>query len=70
LQSPTKPNVLFAAEYYSKDKGYTWDKMNGCVSVFTFNYIGEKELYGADDEGNIVVSYDNGDNWEKLSDEH
>ena len=70
LQSPTNPNVLFAAEYYSKDKGYTWDKMNGCVSVFTFNYIGEKELYGADDEGNIVVSYDNGDNWEKLSDEH
>lgn len=70
LQSPTDSNILFAAEYYSKDKGYTWNKMNGCVSVFTFNYLDEKELYGADDEGNIVVSYDNGDTWKKLSTEH
>ena len=68
LQSPTNPNVLFAAEYYSKDKGYTWEEMDGCVSVFTFNYTGDKELYGADGEGNIVVSYDNGDTWSKLSD--
>ena len=67
LQSPTNPKALFAAEYYSKDKGYTWNKMEGCVSVFTFSYEGEKELYGANTEGNIVVSYDNGDSWEKLS---
>ena len=26
LQSITDPNVLFAQEYYSKDKGYTWKK--------------------------------------------
>lgn len=70
LQSPTNPNILFAAEYYSKDKGYTWNKMNGCVSVFTFSYINEKELYGADKDGNIVVSYNNGDNWKKLSTDH
>ena len=70
LQSPNNPNVLFAAEYYSKDKGYTWNKMNGCVSVFTFNYEGEKELYGANGDGNIVVSYDDGDTWETLSNEN
>ena len=67
LQSPTNPDVLFAAEYYSKDKGYTWNQMNGCVSVLTFNYVGAQELYGVDAGGNIVVSYDNGDSWTKLS---
>ncbi len=41
--------------------------MNGCVSVFTYNYTGEYELYGGDEEGNIVVSYDNGDTWKKLN---
>lgn len=70
LQSPTNPNVLFAAEYISKDKGYTWNKMEGCVSVFTFNYEGEKELYGANADGNIVVSYNDGTTWETLSNEN
>lgn len=67
LQSPTNPDVFFAAEYYSKDRGYTWNTMNGCVSVFTFNYTGRKELYGASRDGNIVVSYDSGDSWENVS---
>lgn len=70
LQSIKNPNVLFAAEYYSKDRGYTWNKMNGCVSVFTYNYTGDKELYGGDEQGNLVVSYDNGDTWQKLSNGH
>ena len=70
LQSPKNPNVLFAVEYISKDKGYTWNKMNGCVSVFTFNYEGEKELYGANADGNIVVSYDDGSSWKTLSNEN
>ena len=69
LQSPTNPQVLFAAEYYSKDFGYTWQPMQGCVSVFTFNYTGKKELYGANRDGNIVVSYDNGDTWQIVSHE-
>ena len=64
LQSLTDPNVLFAQEYYSKDKGYTWREMNGCVAVYTYNYTGKKELYGTNKEGNVVVSYDNGDTWE------
>ena len=70
LQSPRNPNVLFAAEYRSEDKGYTWEKMVGCASVFTFSYEGEKELYGANESGNIVVSYDDGKTWETLSDEN
>ena len=70
LQSPTNPNVLFAAEYISKDKGYTWNKMEDCASVFTFNYTNDKELYGASYDGNLVVSYNNGDTWTKLSDVH
>ena len=64
LQSLTNPNVLFAQEYYSKDKGYTWQEMNGCVAVYTYNYTGQKELYGTNKDGNVVVSYDNGDTWE------
>ena len=63
LQSITDPNVLFAQEYYSKDKGYTWQEMNGCVAVYTYNYTGKKELYGANKDGQVVVSYDNGDTW-------
>ena len=64
LQSITDPNVLFAQEYYSKDKGKTWSEMNGCVAVYTYNYTGKKELYGANKDGQVVVSYDNGDTWE------
>ncbi len=63
LQSITDPNVLFAQEYYSKDKGYTWQEMDGCVAVYTYNYTGKKELYGANKDGHVVVSYDNGDTW-------
>ncbi len=67
LQSITDPNVLFAQEYYSKDKGYTWQEMNGCVAVYTYNYTGKKELYGANKDGHVVVSYDNGDTWELVT---
>lgn len=67
LQSITNPNVLFAQEYYSKDNGYTWQEMDGCVCVFTYNYTGKKELYGANKDGNIVVSYDDGDTWELIT---
>ena len=63
LQSITDSNVLFAQEYYSKDKGYTWQEMNGCVAVYAYNYTGKKELYGANKDGHVVVSYDNGDTW-------
>ncbi|MBO7508510.1 MAG: hypothetical protein J6T39_02580, partial [Clostridia bacterium] len=69
LQSPTNPDVFFAAEYYSTDRGHNWTTMNGCVSVFTFNRTGQKELYGASDDGNIVVSFDSGATWEKISNE-
>lgn len=67
LQSITDPNVLFAQEYYSKDKGFTWQEMNGCVGVYAYNYTGKKELYGANKDGNIVVSYDNGDTWQVIT---
>ena len=67
LQSLTDPNILFAQEYYSKDKGYTWKEMNGCVGIYAYNYTGKKELYGTNKEGQIVVSYDNGDTWEIIT---
>lgn len=67
LQSITDPNILFAQEYYSKDKGYTWEEMNGCVGVYAYNYTGRKELYGANKDGKMVVSYDNGDTWQIIN---
>ena len=46
LQSITDPNVLFAQEYYFKDKGYTWQEMNGCVvDRETYSWGGIERIY-------------------------
>jgi uncharacterized repeat protein (TIGR02543 family) len=68
FQSYNNPNTLFAGSYISHDNGYTWNQMVGCTTVYTANYSGEHELYGANEEGNLVVSYDDGDTWTKLTD--
>ena len=66
-QSPTDPNVLFAANFRSDDYGYTWEKMENCNLVYTHNPYGKKELYGSWKD-TLVVSYDNGVTWEKFVD--
>ena len=66
-QSPSDPNVLFAANFRSDDYGYTWEKMENCNLVYTHNPYGKKELYGSW-EDTIIVSYDNGATWEKFAD--
>jgi uncharacterized repeat protein (TIGR02543 family) len=68
FQSFNNPNTIFAGAYISHDNGYTWNKMDGCTTVYTANYSGKHELYGTNENGNLVVSYDDGDSWEKLTD--
>ena len=65
-QSPTNPEVLFAANYRSDDYGYTWEKME-VDAVYTHNPYGEKELYAGKDQS-IMVSYDDGATWKKYCD--
>lgn len=69
LQSYNNKDVFFAGEYYSKNHGYTWKKMNGCSMVYDINYTKNHEIYGTNDEGNIVVSYDEGDTWKIIFDD-
>lgn len=68
-QSATDENVLFAGVLKSADKGETWEKMKGCTGVLCHNYDpnGYGELYGINGS-TIVVSYDNGDSWQKITD--
>jgi hypothetical protein len=69
-QSPTNPDVLFACDLRSEDGGHTWEKMSGCISVYTHNPKGQKELYGIDETGKyVVVSYDDGKTWKKVNNE-
>lgn len=62
MQSLNNKNVLFASCMRSTDYGYTWEKMQGCEAVVTYNPYGSHELYGLN-KGNIVVSYDEGATW-------
>lgn len=69
-QSPTNPKILFACDLRSTDGGHTWNKMNGCINVYTHNPRNKQELYGMDETGKfVVVSYDNGETWSKVNKE-
>ena len=59
---PTDPNVFFASDLRSADKGYTWSRMTDCKAVVTYNPIGDKELYGIN-ESSVVKSTDKGETW-------
>lgn len=63
MQSYKNPNILFCGKYYSKDRGFTWQEMTNCSSVLTINYLGENEIYGTNSNGNLVVSYDDGESF-------
>lgn len=66
-QSPNQPDILFAGNFRSTDKGRTWTALSQGVNlVYCHNPYGRKELYGSDDEGYIVVSYDEGESWERV----
>jgi photosystem II stability/assembly factor-like uncharacterized protein len=58
--------VIYFREYYSKDLGNTWQKMNGCNGVFIANLSGEKEVYGANGKA-VVKSTDKGDTWQTVA---
>jgi photosystem II stability/assembly factor-like uncharacterized protein len=58
--------VIYFREYYSKDLGNSWHKMNGCNGVFIANLSGKKEVYGAKGK-TVVKSTDKGDTWQTVA---
>lgn len=68
MQSYNNPNILYAEKFISFDNGYTWQEMVGCNQVQTINPTGNHELYGTNESGNLVVSYDDGRNWSVVYD--
>ena len=67
-QSPVNPKVLFACDLRSEDGGHNWEKMNGCINVYTHNIKNPEELFGIDETAkNVVVSRDEGKTWAKVN---
>ncbi len=67
-QSPVNPKVLFACDLRSEDGGHNWEKMNGCINVYTHNIKNPEELFGIDEIAkNVVVSRDEGKTWTKVN---
>jgi photosystem II stability/assembly factor-like uncharacterized protein len=62
---PKDPNIIYFSNFYSKDLGKTWNKMNGCKGVFIANLFDKKEVYGAINN-DVVTSADKGDTWIKV----
>jgi photosystem II stability/assembly factor-like uncharacterized protein len=63
---PRDPNVCFASDWRSADKGATWAKMDGCDGVFIASPSGGRELIGKHGR-NVVVSRDGGRSWQVLA---
>lgn len=69
-QSLNEPDIFFAANYRSADRGKTWKKMEGCLQVYTHNPQSPHELYGCEKGGGyVVVSYDEGESWSRVNSE-
>jgi hypothetical protein len=59
---PTDPNIGFASNWRTTDKGATWTAMTGCDAVYTSSLKGASTLYGKKG-GDIVRSTDKGATW-------
>lgn len=70
LQSYNDPNILYAENYISFNNGYDWQEMEGVLNVSSINPGGQHELYGTNEKGNLIVSYDDGRTWKILYDEN
>ena len=66
-QSPNNPDVIFAGNFRSDDKGVTWAELQGVDVVCCHNPYDNMELYGYDTSGNIKVSYDDGVTWQQVA---
>ena len=63
---PTDPNILFASDLRSTDKGYTWSRMDNCMGVVTHNPTGDRELYGINGSS-VVKSTNKGETWSEVA---
>lgn len=63
FSDPKNPQVLFASQWRSADKGSTWSKMNDCEGVFIAAPDGR--LLGRKDK-TLVTSADAGATWQKI----
>ena len=69
LVDPRDTNIAFLGRHRTTDGGLTWNVMNGCKGVFTWNRANSAELFGcADASGtSLVMSTDHGATWSTLS---
>jgi photosystem II stability/assembly factor-like uncharacterized protein len=63
---PTNPDVCFASNWRSDDRGRTWRPMDGCDGVFTSNPAGGRELFGRSGTS-VVRSADHGATWQPVA---
>lgn len=62
FSAPTDPNVCFASNWRSADKGLTWTTMPDCEAVYTASPVGGRTLYGKKANA-IVQSTNKGATW-------
>lgn len=63
---PTNNDIGFIGGWRTTDHGQTWSPMTNVEDVYTSNPGGKHELYGKSGE-DIVVSYDHGVTWQKVT---
>ena len=64
---PTDPNIAFASNWRTADRGATWSPMPECDAVYAHRRRGVAELFGRKGKS-VVSSKDHGKTWKKIFD--
>lgn len=67
IQSYNNKKTLFAENFVSFDGGYSWSASPDGVSVKAINPAGKHEIYGVNQNGELVVSYTDGKSWKNIT---
>lgn len=59
---PGNPDVAFLGDLVTRDRAQTFERMDGCSGVFTYDYSG-KTLFGVNGDSTLVMSGDEGKTW-------
>ncbi len=63
---PRDPDVAFCGPFRTADRGYNWEKMDGCIAVTDHNHE-DGTLVGLDGS-KVVISADHGITWQVVAD--